>query len=58
MNKRNFKTINVKVDPEFFDYFSKYCEEVGQSKTIALTRILRNYLDNYFAQDEKTRKPL
>lgn len=58
MTKDGLRTIVLKMDPQLFDQISEYCDEAGQTKKMALTRIIRNYLDHYYDQDKETRKPL
>lgn len=40
--------INYYIKREVYEKLEKYCEEVGQTKTVAIERILIKYLDNYF----------
>ncbi len=51
MIKRKVKTLNVRLDADLFDRFNAYCDDKGQTKTVALARILKPYLDEY----EKTK---
>ena len=43
--KKEGQYLNLKISQELYDRFSAYAEEMGQSKTIALERILKKHLD-------------
>lgn len=47
ITKRNVKPLNVRIDTKLFDRFEAYCKDKGQAKTVALSRILESYLDEY-----------
>ncbi len=47
--------VNYDIEREIYEKLEKYCEEVGQTKTVAIERILTKYLDNYFNVSEEKR---
>lgn len=52
--KKDGVFINYYIDREVKEMLDKYCEDVGQTNTLAIERILKNYLENY--QKEKDSK--
>lgn len=52
------KSLSSKIDENIYETFDQYCKEVGQSKRVALERILVDYLEGYYDQDEEKRRPL
>lgn len=50
--KKDGRYINYYIDREIYEQLEKYCEEVGQTKTIAIERILKLFLDQYSKQKE------
>lgn len=47
MPKKDYIALNMKVEASVMKRFNKYCEEVGQTKTLAFERIMSAYLDQY-----------
>lgn len=45
--KKDGRVINYKIDRLLYERFAAYCEEKGQTATLALERILKKYLDKY-----------
>ena len=45
--KKNAIALNVKLETEIMERFEAYCDELGQTKTKALERILQKHLDEY-----------
>ena len=45
--KKDYVLFNMRVDRTVMERFNKYCEEVGQTKTLAFERIVSAYLDQY-----------
>lgn len=45
--KKDYKMLNMKVASDVMDRFNSYCEEVGQTKTLAFERIVTEYMDQY-----------
>ncbi len=52
--KKDYITLNMKVDANIMQRFNKYCEEVGQTKTLAFERIVSAHIDKY----EKNKKKM
>lgn len=46
--KKDGRYINFKIRTEIYEMFERYAEEKGQSKTVAIERILETHLVNYF----------
>ncbi len=51
--KKNAIVLNMRVDAAVMERFNAYCEEVGQTKTLAFERIVTTYLDQY--EEERKR---
>ena len=47
--KKDGPRINFYMKTSISDLLDLYCDEVGQTKTEATERILKRYLENYFA---------
>ena len=54
--KKDAKYLNIKLDRTIYEKLECFCEESGQSKTVAVERFLDRCLDEYFAKPEETRK--
>ncbi|MBR0419017.1 MAG: hypothetical protein IJI66_07595 [Erysipelotrichaceae bacterium] len=52
--KKDYKPLNIKMDAELYDLLSDYCEEKGQTKTMAIERIIGQFLSEH--NDEKMKK--
>jgi len=50
--KKDYQSLNVKLDSGIMERFKKYCDIMGQTKTTALERILQKHLDD-FEQSKK-----
>ncbi len=46
--KKNGVYINYYIQKDIKELLDKYCEEVGQTNTMAIERILGQYLNEYF----------
>lgn len=53
--KKDGRYVNYYIERKVYEKLEKYCEEVGQTKTVAIERILTRYLDNYFDTPEEER---
>ncbi len=51
--KKESVSLHMKVDAELMQRFNAYCDEVGQTKTMAFERIVASFLDE---RDEKLQK--
>ena len=56
--KKDWKTINLNLEREVTEAFEQYATEVGQSKTVALERIIQYALREYYEQPEGKREPI
>lgn len=45
--KKEGKFLNIKLCADVYDRLESYSEELGQTKTIAVERILREHFDRY-----------
>lgn len=45
--KKDSKSLNIKLDRSLSERFESYCSELGQTKTTAIERILIKHLDEY-----------
>ncbi len=52
--KKDAVSLNVKIESAIMKRFEQYCEELGQTKTKALERILTKHLDSYDKEQEET----
>ena len=52
--KKDGVFINYYIDKNVKEMLDEYCEDVGQTNTLVIERILRGYLENY--QKEKEAK--
>lgn len=55
--KKDSVALNIKIDKSVSELLTRYCEEVGQTKTMAIERMLQNELERYFEQVEGKRVP-
>ena len=53
--KKDAKVLNIKLDRGIYDRLDQFCEETGMTKTVALERILNQYLDRYKQKPEEER---
>ena len=45
--KKESHSITLRMDKQIYDRLSVYCEDSGQSKTIAIERAINMYIDEY-----------
>ena len=45
--KKEYIPLNAKIDADVMVRFNRYCDEVGQTKTLAVERILGAFLNEY-----------
>lgn len=55
--KKDAKILNIKLAISVNDKLERFCEESGQSKTVAVERFLDKCLDEYFERPGEVRKP-
>ena len=51
--RKDSKPLNIKMDAELYERFEKYCDDMGQTKTTAVERIIAEALNRY---DERKAK--
>ena len=44
-HKKDYIALNIKMDATLMRRFAAYCEDVGQTKTLAVERIIGAFLD-------------
>lgn len=54
--KKDAKNLNIRLATEVADQLEQFCQESGQTKTMAVERILGRYFDEYFSRPEEDRK--
>ena len=54
--RKEGRYINLKIDTSLYERFSRYCDEEERTKTAALERMLRAYLDAYDRQNASGEK--
>ena len=52
-HKKDYITLNIKTDAALMRCFATYCKDVGQTKTLAVERIIGVFLDERCAKAEK-----
>lgn len=45
--KKNGTYLNVCIETSIYEELSEFCNEAGQSKTVAVERALSGYMENY-----------
>ena len=45
--KKDYICLSMKVDADVMRRFNGYCEEVGQTKTLAFERMVTDYINRY-----------
>lgn len=55
--KKEARILNIRLATPINDKLERFCEESGQTKTLAVERFLDKCLDDYFAKPEKNRRP-
>lgn len=53
--KKNGTYLNVCIETSIYKKLSVFCNEAGQSKTVAVERALTEYLENYKKKQEMLR---
>lgn len=54
--KKNGKYLNVCIEANIYDSLEQFCDDAGQTKTVAVERALTEYLDNYAKKQQMLRK--
>ena len=50
--KKNGTYLNVCIETSIYDELTQFCDEDGQTKTVAVERALLEYLENYKKKQE------
>lgn len=53
--KKDGRSLNCVIDREIFEQLELYCNDVGQTKTMAVERILRQYFSDYYKQSSDSK---
>ena len=56
--KKDGVNINYFIRRDVKEKLDKYCDDVGQTATMAIERILNEYLTKYFEDKQKTEKSI
>ena len=54
--KKDAKILSIKLSTPIHEKLERFCEESGQSKTVAVERFLNKCLDEYFSKPEDIRR--
>lgn len=53
---KNKTMVSIRLDNDVCERLSKYCEDSGQSRTVAITRAILMYMDDYYEKMDKLAK--
>lgn len=56
--KKDGQAVNLYLDRKIMQRLEEYCAETGQTKTLAMERMLSKELDKYFEQPAGKRIPI
>lgn len=45
--KKEYHPLGIRIDSVIYERLQRYCESSGQSKTVAIERALKMYIDDY-----------
>ena len=51
--KKDNYPLSLRIEKNVYDRLTQYCEDSGQTKTLAIERALMAYIDEYYRQQEK-----
>ena len=51
--KKDNYPLSLRIDKTVYERLTQYCEDSGQTKTLAIERALMVYIDEYYRQQEK-----
>lgn len=54
--KKNGKYLNVCIEAGIYDSLEQFCDDAGQTKTVAVERALMEYLESYEKKQQMLRK--
>ncbi len=52
---KEMKILNLRVDPETVEMLTRFCEETGVPKTVAVNKILNAFFADFFSKPEEER---
>lgn len=52
--KKNNVPVSFRLEKEIFDRLERFCEDSGQSKTVAVERALDGYFRQYYQSTQKS----
>ena len=53
--KKDGKALNCNIDRQIYERLEEYCHEVGQTETLAIQRILGQFLNDYYEKSENSK---
>lgn len=53
--KKDYIQLHIKMDATLMRRLTKYCEDVGQTKTLAVERMVAAFLDEHETEKDKVR---
>jgi hypothetical protein len=56
--RKDGKSVNLYLDRKVVERLEQYCKETGQTKTMAIERMLTREMGQYFKQPEDRRVPV
>lgn len=48
--------LSMRIDKNIYERLNQYCEDSGQTKTMAIERALVSYMDDYYYQQNELKK--
>ena len=50
--KKDGKALNCNIDRQVYEQLEVYCRDVGQTKTVAIERILKQFFNDYYGKTD------
>lgn len=54
--RKDYKILFCRIERGIYEQLDKFCERTGQTKTVAVERILGSYFQDYFSYKDNTVK--
>lgn len=54
--RKNNHPLSMRIDKNIYERLNQYCEDSGQTKTVAIERALVSYMDDYYHQQNELKK--
>ena len=54
--KKEYKSMYIKIDPAIYDKLTRFSEETGISKTVTIERTLEKFFEEYYSRSEEERR--